>query len=191
MIDQQTVLEIADATVKQWQSEGKMPPLAWDFRGFAAAAIRAAIESVKQEAEHDAWTVVPDGEPYKRLIDHKTKWIVDRGYNVIGYVLAKKDDMCISYRSAVRWTNGLELFSFMHNTTPPTPSAAVAAFKKKAVAAAYYPSDPRAADAVDALPTDDTALRELLMVVAREAAINSDGSDEKLLHEIVDRVLND
>lgn len=36
---------IADEVTERWSREGKMPPMAWDFRGFAADAIRAAIAS--------------------------------------------------------------------------------------------------------------------------------------------------
>lgn len=38
-----TVEQVAEQLVADWQAEGKMPPLAWDFRGFAAEAARRAI----------------------------------------------------------------------------------------------------------------------------------------------------
>ncbi len=37
-----TAEHIAEQLVKDWQEAGKMPPLAWDFRGFAAEAVRRA-----------------------------------------------------------------------------------------------------------------------------------------------------
>lgn len=38
--------DIAEQLVTQWQKEGRMPQMSWDFRGFAAAAARmgAAVE---------------------------------------------------------------------------------------------------------------------------------------------------
>ena len=38
----QTPEQIAEQLVADWQSAEKMPPLAWDFRGFAAEAVRRA-----------------------------------------------------------------------------------------------------------------------------------------------------
>lgn len=39
----QTVEQIAEQLVADWQAAGKIPPMAWDFRGFAAEAARRAI----------------------------------------------------------------------------------------------------------------------------------------------------
>lgn len=65
----------------------------------------------------EAWTEIPESDSYKGLTDRKTKHIVDRGYHVIGYVLAKDKDYCVSVHSAVRWINPDELFAFLHPTT--------------------------------------------------------------------------
>jgi hypothetical protein len=34
---------IADEVTRRWNEAGKLPPMAWDFRGFAADAIRTAL----------------------------------------------------------------------------------------------------------------------------------------------------
>lgn len=39
----QTIEQIAEQLVADWQAAGKMPPMAWDFRGFAAEAARRAL----------------------------------------------------------------------------------------------------------------------------------------------------
>ena len=44
-----TAERIAEQLVKDWQEAGKMPPLAWDFRGFAAEAAKRAAE-IEREA---------------------------------------------------------------------------------------------------------------------------------------------
>ncbi len=38
----QTPEQIAEQLVVDWQAAEKMPPMAWDFRGFAAEAVRRA-----------------------------------------------------------------------------------------------------------------------------------------------------
>jgi len=38
-----TVEQIAEQLVADWQAAGKIPPMAWDFRGFAAEAARQAF----------------------------------------------------------------------------------------------------------------------------------------------------
>lgn len=39
----QTPDQIAEQLVADWQAAEKMPPMAWDFRGFAAEAARRAV----------------------------------------------------------------------------------------------------------------------------------------------------
>lgn len=49
-----TVEQIAEQLVADWQAAGKMPPLAWDFRGFAAEAARRAIANGADACEQIA-----------------------------------------------------------------------------------------------------------------------------------------
>src|SRR5690606_22107907 len=37
------VAELCDRLVKDWDAQGRMPQMAWDFRGFAADAIMRAL----------------------------------------------------------------------------------------------------------------------------------------------------
>ena len=46
-----TAERIAEQLVKDWQEAGKMPPLAWDFRGFAAEAAKRAAAALRAELE--------------------------------------------------------------------------------------------------------------------------------------------
>lgn len=43
--------DIAEQLVKDWQKAGKMPPLAWDFRGFACEAMKRAAEDINESKE--------------------------------------------------------------------------------------------------------------------------------------------
>ena len=77
--------------------------------------IRAFL-AVEPEVEYDLSEVIP-------LTHRKSKGIIkDRGYNVTGFVLTRKDgDKCIVDMSAVRWLSGKEFFEMMHPVvTSPT-----------------------------------------------------------------------
>lgn len=58
--------QIAEHLVQTWQGANKMPPLAWDFRGFAAEAARLAItdwtsaETPPEMKKSEWW---PESEP--------------------------------------------------------------------------------------------------------------------------------
>ncbi len=40
--------EIAEQLVTEWQKQDRMPPMAWDFRGFAAAAAAMAADAERE-----------------------------------------------------------------------------------------------------------------------------------------------
>ena len=40
--------EIAEQLVTEWQKQDRMPPMAWDFRGFAAAAAEIAAKAERE-----------------------------------------------------------------------------------------------------------------------------------------------
>jgi len=44
--------DIAEQLVKDWQQAGKMPPLAWDFRGFATEAAKRAAEIEREDCSN-------------------------------------------------------------------------------------------------------------------------------------------
>lgn len=46
--------EIAEQLVTEWQQQDRMPPMAWDFRGFAAAAAKMAAQSEREACAKDA-----------------------------------------------------------------------------------------------------------------------------------------
>ena len=70
--------------------------------------------AAEPEVEYDLSEVIP-------LTHRKAKGIIkDRGYNVTGFVLTRKDgDKCIVDMSAVRWLTDKEFFEMMH---PPVVS---------------------------------------------------------------------
>lgn len=50
----QTPEQIAEQLVVDWQAVEKMPPMAWDFRGFAAEAVRRAVANGADACEQIA-----------------------------------------------------------------------------------------------------------------------------------------
>ncbi len=50
----QTPEQIAEQLVVDWQAAEKMPPMAWDFRGFAAEAVRRAVANGADACEQSA-----------------------------------------------------------------------------------------------------------------------------------------
>lgn len=62
---EQIAQEVADELVKNWQQAGKMPPLAWDFRGFATDGIRRCLSKLaEQDMEPVAWQDTQTGMIY-------------------------------------------------------------------------------------------------------------------------------
>lgn len=40
--------DIAEQLVTEWQKEGRMPQMSWDFRGFAAAAAKMGADAERE-----------------------------------------------------------------------------------------------------------------------------------------------